>query len=131
MKATVKKTSTPSLAAVVDQLYRLRVRRLELQRQVELLQKEETALKDRLVRELPADQATGIAGRVARASITVREVPTVSDWDALLSHVGVTRDFSLLQRRVNAARVHELWDEHHVVPGVESFRLVTVSLVKL
>ena len=125
-----------ALAAVADRLYQVREERLSLQKQVDYMAAEEAALRDHLINNLPKSQATGIAGKLIRASIESRTVVVVKDWDAVYSYIlkngkknpGV---FSLLQRRVGDATVKEMWENGKEVPGVEALKVPFVSLTKL
>lgn len=121
----------PKLGAAADLLYRTREERLALQKKCDELAERETLLREHLIKELPKSDASGVSGRVARATVVPKIVPTVEDWDALYGHVIRTKDFSLLQRRLTAKAVEERWEAGKKVPGVTQFRTVTVSLSKL
>ena len=120
-----------SLGACADAAYRIREERLALQQQVSELQARETALRERIIELLPKSEATGVSGKIARANITRKSVPTVADWDALCEHVRKTGEFDLLQRRVSGAAASARWDDDIDIPGVERYVVVDVSLTKL
>lgn len=124
-------TPPKTLARCADVLYATRAKRYALQGEIKALEEIEKQLKDRLIRELPKSQATGIAGRVARARIVKDEVPQTRDWEALYAHIRETGEFELLQRRLTKTAVQERWDDGKEVPGVESFTVVSVSLEKV
>jgi len=119
------------LGAAVDALYTTRQTRLAIQAQVQKLAEREALLREHLIATLPKSDATGAAGKLARASITSKRVPQVEDWDKLYEHVRKTRDFSLLQRRLADAAVTERWDAGKEVPGVGHFTAIGVSVNKL
>lgn len=122
-----------SLATCADRLYKIRADRLKLQKSVTALEEQESALREHIINNLPKSQATGIAGKVARATIDSKSVPQVEDWDRLYDYISKNRKkgaFALLQRRLSDAAVRELWDADKVVPGVKSFTVKTVSVVK-
>ncbi|MBU6231493.1 hypothetical protein KGP36_02390 [Patescibacteria group bacterium] len=120
-----------TLGACADALYKAREERYALQKKVTEIEEYESALKEKLIRELPKGEASGVAGRVARVSVEGKPVPRVEDWDALLEHVRKTRGFDLLQRRVNDAAVRERWDDRKTVPGVAVFNATVVKINKL
>ena len=64
-----------SLAACADLLYETRQSRLKEKKVIDEFSALETALKERLINELPKGEASGIAGRVARVSINTKNVP--------------------------------------------------------
>lgn len=107
-----------SLAAAADLMYTIREQRLALQREIELLQKQETTLSEHLIDNLPKSDAQGVTGKLINATIKIREVVelvgTEEDrfsgvYDYILKNArrnpGV---WSLLQRRVGEAAAKEL-----------------------
>jgi hypothetical protein len=128
----IEAISIPPLdAAKCDLRYQIREWRLQLQRQVEELQKIETALNNHFIETLPLSQASGVAGHVARIQIQTKIVPQAADWALIWEHVRKTRSYDLLQRRLNNAAVEERWQDGKVIPGVETFHAKTVSCTKL
>lgn len=120
-----------TLAECADLLYATRIARLALQKQAEVKEAEERQLRERLINELPKSKALGIAGKVARATIETKPVPTVEDWDRFYQHVKKTGHFDLLHKRLSEDAVKQRWEDHKVVPGVGKFNAVKVSLEKL
>lgn len=120
------------IGACVDMLYTTRQHRLaDLTPPVKDAEDIEKALKEHLIATLPKSEATGAAGKLARASIVVKSVPTVEDWDALYEFIRKKRRFDLLNRALNAAAVTEMWENGETVPGVVPFQAVTVSVNKI
>lgn len=130
-----------SLAACADLLYETRQGRLADQKVVEAQKKLESAIKEKLIAELPKGEASGISGKVARVTVVTKEIPQVKDWDKvyqfILKHAEKNTGarklemFALLQRRLGEELLKELWDSGVKVPGVEPFTVVDVSLNKL
>lgn len=120
-----------NLAECADALYVTRGVRLELAKQVEELEKREKQLREKLINELPKSKSTGIAGKLARASVYSEPVPTVKDWDKLWSYIQKTGHFDLLHKRLAADAVKSRWENKETVPGVERFNVVKVSLEKV
>lgn len=120
-----------SLAACADLLYETRAKRLEIQKQVDELAKQESALREHLIANLPKSEATGVAGKVARATIVTDTKPRVVDWDAFRAYVSKHKAFELLQKRVSDEAIQERWDAGKEIPGVERFQVVKVSLNKV
>jgi hypothetical protein len=125
-----------SLAQCADRLYEVRQKRLALAKDVEAMEREETALREHLIANLPKSQASGIAGKIARVTIETKTVVSVIDWDALWKYLvkqypknpGV---ISLLQRRVGDAAVKDIWANGGEVPGCEPLDVPVVRLNKL
>jgi hypothetical protein len=126
------KTKTPplpkTLGACADRLLAIRQRKADLQRQLDELDAERSRLNNHLIEQLPRQGSSGIAGRLAEATIEKKPVPTVKDWKKLYAFILKTKDFSFLHKSVAAAAVKDRWEANQVVPGVEKFTAVTVSV---
>lgn len=120
-----------TIGSCADLLYETKAKRLALQKQVDQLEAEEKDLKDHIINTLPKSQASGVAGKVARVSVTKKSVPQVKDWPKFFTHLKKTGEFELLQRRLNESAVSERWEAKKKIPGVEAFEVVTVSLNKI
>jgi hypothetical protein len=120
-----------TLAECADLLYRTREDRLAMKKLLAHLEGREKKLRDHLIDKLPKGKSTGVAGRLARASIYTEPTPTVEDWDALWRHVKKTGHFDLLQKRISKEAVEARWGANKTVPGVGRFNVVRVSLEKV
>lgn len=121
-----------SLALCADEYYELREKRLKMQKEVDLVAAEEKAYKQHLIDNVPKSQATGVQGKVARATIVTKEEPQVEDQDAFRKYMNRTKRFDLATKlRPSAPAIRELWDDGKEVPGVKHFTVVTVSLNKV
>jgi hypothetical protein len=119
-----------SVAGAADKLYTLREQRYALQKKVTKLEEKEGVLREYLIDNLPKSDASGITGRIAHAEISKKPVPQVKDWPAFYKHILRTKDFSLMQRRLNEGAVKERWLAKKVVPGVVRFNAISVSITK-
>ena len=132
MSEAVKTYKFPkALGACADKLYALRALRLAEQKRVDVIEAEESALREHIISTLPKSEASGVAGKVARVAVLTKTVAQVQDWDALYKYVARTKQFDLLQRRVSDAAVKARWEDGKAVPGVDKFNAVTVSVTKL
>lgn len=120
-----------AMGACADKLYELRNKRLSIQKLVEEIQSEETALKNHIIDNLPKSEASGVTGKLARVTVVTKEVPQAQDWDVLYKYIKKTGSFELLQRRLTAAAIKERWEEGKEVPGVGHFTVVDVSINKV
>jgi hypothetical protein len=120
-----------TLAACADLYDQLRDERLAKDKEAAALKTQEEFVKAYLIDNIPKSEATGVAGKRAQVSVVCKSVPQVKDWDALYKHVLKTKDFSLLNRALNKKAVEERWNDKKIVPGVEAFDTVTLSLHKI
>lgn len=122
-----------TLAACADRLYVLRQQRLEVSRKVEEMAVEERALKEHLINMLPKSEATGVAGKVARVRITVKDIPTLEDAAALKKYIKRygAADLLVVKESLDTKAVRERWKDGKAIPGVGVFHAVDVSCTKI
>lgn len=119
-----------TMGACADLLYETREKRLAAQKIVDELAKQESAVREHIINNLPKSD-TGASGKRARVSVVTKQVPQVKDWDKFYAHVKKTGQFELMQRRLVDTAIRERWDNGKQVPGVEAFGVVSVSLNKI
>jgi len=124
-------TLPSTLSGCADLLYTTRQMRLGIEKQAEELKARETELREHLIANLPADGATGIAGKIAQALIVKKEEPQVDDWEAYWKWIAKNKAWDCVQRRINPAAVKARWAEKKKVAGVSSYINVTLSLTKV
>lgn len=130
--AVEKKFKFPkALGTCADKLFELRNKRLEMQKAVDAVGAEESALKTHIIESLPKSEASGVAGKLARVTVITKQVPQVKDWDAFYKYVKKTGQFDLMQRRLTDAAIKERWEAGKEIPGVEHFNAVSVSINKV
>lgn len=120
-----------NLAVCVDLLYTTQKQRLEIQKQVDALKATETALREHLINTLPKSDATGIAGKLARATIVSKTEPVVENWDDFFAWVAKTKAWDCLQKRISNPAIRARWENKKVVKGVSTINIKTVSLNKV
>lgn len=120
-----------TLGACADALYTTRQDRLVMQKDVSEHEVREKMLKEHIINTLPKSESTGVAGKLARVSVTSKVIPVVTDWEALYKYILKTKSFDLLERRLNGQAVHERWEAGKEIPGVGTFNAVGVSVNKL
>lgn len=118
-------------AAMADRLYAIKDLKSELAKKVKALDDERIAIEAHLINTLPKDDSTGVQGKIARASLIVKDVPQVDDWDKVRKHIVKTGDWDILTKSLKTAYIQELWDEGKKVAGISSFPKVSVSLNKV
>lgn len=120
-----------AIGAAADRMYEVRQARYAMQKVVDKLQAEESALSEYLIKNIPKSEASGVAGKAARATINKKSKPRVADWDALWAYVFKTKATDILQRRISDDAINSRWEAKKKVPGVESLEVLTVSLNKV
>lgn len=120
-----------TLGEAADLLYKTKGLRLAAQKVVEELAEKETALKEHIIAELPKSKASGVAGRLARVTVSNKEVQQVEDWDAFYKYVKKHDAFELMQRRLAVGAVEERIANGEKLPGVKAFNVPQVSINKV
>ena len=119
-----------TLGGQIDFLYKLREKRLAIEREANSLKANEKVLHSTillLLREQRAEKASGKLGTVTRS---VKTIGKVTDWDAFYTYISKNKAFELLQRRVNHTSFNDRYDAGERVAGVEPETVVDLSLHK-
>lgn len=119
------------LAQAVDQYYNVRLARLEKDKEAAELKKQETELKQFLIDNISKSDATGVCGRMMRATLRVKPEPTAEDWEAIRKYVTRYKAWDILQKRLSTTAIKERWDDGKQIPGVGTIQVVDVSLTSL
>jgi hypothetical protein len=127
--AQFKKAKTA--AARADLLYLVDEERLRVQKSAEAIKKFVSKLEKWFIQELPEDDATGVAGKVARVQLKKKSRPSVVDWGKFYAHIKKKGEFELLNRAPNAKSIKERWEQGKEVPGIEQFIYSAVSVTKV
>jgi hypothetical protein len=126
------KTKFPvTLGACVDLCYQIRASRLEVEKKVEELKTEQHELEDYILKKFDKAEIDSARGNICTAAVTRNTVPRVLDWDKFIPFVLKEKDLSLLERRPSRAACRERWEAGEVIPGVEPFVVVGLSLTKV
>ena len=127
--ATIKIPRT--MGACADLLYNLRTQRLELEHEVADMKANEAALRTHIINTLPISDATGVKGKVAQVSLSLKDHVTARDWSKTWAYIKKNNAFDLVQRRINEAAVKARWDEGEKIPGLEKFQVKEINCSKL
>jgi hypothetical protein len=114
----------------IDALYEARTKRLAAQKVVDALAAEEEVVKSHIINSFEKVKLEGAKGRVATASLTRTTVPLVKDWGAFTQYVKENNAFDLFERRVAKVAYRDRLESKEVVPGLEPFVVVGLSLTK-
>lgn len=120
-----------TLAECADALYKARAKRLAFAKGLEDMKAYEGALREHLIAKLPKGKASGISGRIARATIEIKVIPKADDWNKVWTYMAKNKAFDLMQRRLNEDAVKQRWEHGETIPGIGKFNDKRVSLEKL
>ena len=124
--------SDPTIGELIDAMYRVRQKRLEVQKKVDDLKAKQNQIEDMLMNALTKQNTRKGEGSLASASISTAINPVVNDWDKLNRFILRHKELALFQKRLSAPRYRELLEEHpRGIPGLDSFVQKTINLRKL
>lgn len=123
-------TKAPTLGTAVDRVYKLRAKRLLIEKKVEELKKQEAEAKDEIIRELAANRLESATGKTCTASISKNTVPTVKDWSAFHRYIIEHDALDLLEKRAAKGACQARWENEEEIPGVVPTVVVSLSLTK-
>lgn len=129
--AEVKYKWPKTSGGLVDRAFKLRTERAELQKKVDALKKEETAIKDHLVKTISKSNLQGIKGKIAQLSYKHIERPTIEDIEKVIKWQASAKGTVIMQRRLNEATIREIWADGKQIPGIGVFDDITISLSKV
>ena len=115
-----------------DLLYQTRATRLALQAQVEVLKKQETALKKHIRALMTKSRTTSFGGAIGNVERDSKDVFVVQDWEKVFAHIKKNNRFEMLQRRLATDSVREYWDAagKRGLPGIKEETIDTFSITK-
>lgn len=131
MAAAPLKKPKLTIGGLIDQMSALREERRRLDAQSAELQKASDVLETQLIELMDAEGTTKSTGHVASASIDETVEFKSRDWDSFMAYVAKTKQFHLVQHRVSAPSVRELFESKGKVPGLEPYTKRKISLRNL
>lgn len=118
------------VGAAIDLLHGVRVGRKALQARAESEKRQEEMIEEKIFEMFDKAELDGGAGRVAQASVSRSDVPTIEDWEKLERYVIRTGELDLFQRRLSVEACRERWGQKKAIPGVAVFTRVRLHLTK-
>ena len=104
-----------------------RAARLAAQKQVDLLEVNEKALKKQVMERLAKAANKAISNGERLFQIVTKDEPIADDWPKIYAHIKETGEFDLIERRLSKAAVKERQLLGEKVPGVGFYPVETLS----
>lgn len=117
--------------ALADRLAATRDKRLALQKDVDKLQAEETAIKEHIINLLPKSETSGVAGKFYRVTVVNKSRPQIEDWEKFQPWLTKNKAWDCISHALAPAGIKERWDAGKEVPGVVEFQYPSVSINKV
>ena len=120
-----------TLGDCIDTLYNNRSKRLEQQKIVDALKKEEAALSNHIIDKFTKTELQGAKGAVATASVKRSTVYQLEDWENFIQYVAENKAWELLRKQPAATSCRERFEAGQEVPGIMPFVKIDLSLTKV
>lgn len=128
---TALRKSKMTIGGLIDQMSDLRNQRRILAAQDKELEAQINEAQDKLLTLMDAEGQTKATGHSASASVSETIVFNTVDWDVFMTYLIKTKQGHLVQRRVSAPAVLELFTSKGGVPGLEPFTKRSINLRNL
>lgn len=110
-----------TLGESIDALQKLKLRRRELQNQMDEIDKRISLAEDALMAAMEVQGLQRLSGTLATASISESVKPSVQNWDEFYRFIREHGYFHLLDRRPSVSGCRELFETRGAIPGVVPF----------
>ena len=117
-----------TLGSLIDKMSEVREKRRAIAKQDEALKADYDAIEMQLIELMEAEGCPKATGKLASASISETTVFNTVDWEVFMAYLIKTKQGHLVQRRVSAPAVLELFTAKGVVPGLEPFNKKSINL---
>lgn len=128
MAATALHKPKVTIGRLINQMSALREKRRALAAQDKELVKQYDELETQLLALMDAEGTTKSSSGKATATITENINFNIQDWDSFMAYLSKKKLYHLVQRRVSAPSVRELFESKGKVPGLEPFVKREISL---
>lgn len=95
---------------------------------VEVLEAQRKVLQEELIAAADKQKLDKGGGSASAFTIKPHTVPQVANWDLFYEFILDNKYLHLLQRRPGVQACAELWEQNKVIPGVEKFTQMKVTV---
>lgn len=120
-----------TLGACIDHAYELQQKYLEQKHKADAIAKQVSEVEEYIIATFPKAGLHGGKGALASATILTSVEPSVQDWDSVFKYVQKKKAWDLMYRRLNSKAFRDRLEEGEVIPGVEKFNRVKLSIRKI
>ena len=131
MGAVLKMKERLTVGSLIDAMSTVRDARRELASKDKELSAEYEGLEKTLLELLDTEGLSKSTGKKATASISESTQFNITDWDQFTEFMRKKKWFHLVQRRISAPGVREIFEKLGAVPGLEPFTRREINLRNL
>ena len=116
------------LSALVDEYDSLRNERLAADKVAALLKKRESAVAERLIEEMCAQDTFFCASKSRRVKMTPISKPKAVDWGIIYAYMKENDAMDLVQRRLHETAINDRIEEGEEIPGIQFIQVNKLSI---
>lgn len=105
---------------MLQEMLSIRKRRLELQREADILEQKEKAIQESLIQFMVSRELDSVHEGEDICYLQVTDEPLVNSWPDLLKYIRETDSLDMLQKRVTPSAIKARWADNVVIPGVSA-----------
>ncbi len=124
-----------TLGTCVDNLYKLNQEKAALTKKFnaeeKVIKEKIDALEAHVFETFGKQKLEGGLGKVAKVRIIEKDMPTAKDWGKVYNYIVENDAFDLLQKRLSTKAYADRAESEGGIPGIETFRKITLSVTKL
>lgn len=129
------KLKIATIGSMVDEMHKLRERKRAVQKELDAIDADFDALKERCIEALRTQGLDKGTGKLASCAISEQIVANVVDWDKVYAYVKKSGYFHLFERRIAGAAFKELLDlegeKKLLAAGLAPFKKTNLNLRNL
>lgn len=117
-----------TLGKISDEIFGIKLKEKKLKLELKELEEARGDLEAELRKAAETQGLMNGGGLKSEFNIEEKTVPAVADWDKFYEFIAEENYFHLIQRRPAEKACQELWELGRIIPGVDKFTFVKVSV---
>lgn len=126
-----RRSMPKTLGNAADAYRTTQQQRLQLKRLVDQVHSEELQLQENVVNLMRAAKVETCSGKIGKVSLSTEYVGNAKDWKKIFAYLVKTKQWDIIQRRLNNGALRLRWDKGVNIPGIERVGITKVSCTKV
>jgi hypothetical protein len=122
------KTLPEEVGKCIDLLVKARQERKRREAEAKKVSAVEEHIKEHIIETFGREKISGAKGTLGSATLSEKDTPQISDYEAFCEYVKDNDAWDLFQRRPGEVACQARWESGVVIPGVTKFHKKDISL---
>jgi hypothetical protein len=132
MKKPLTKSQYPkTIKAIIDKLVEVEAATAHHNKIAKEFSKAQFDFENYIIETFKKTELEGAQGKTHQLKISRSEHPVPKNWPKIYDYIVKNKAFDLLQKRLSSTAVKARWKDKKVVPGIEKFDKLGLSLTKV